>query len=440
MLIWSTLLMIWALTNQSIRDGLPALIRTAFTKPLTTVYATMALYVIVVVYGMNWAGLWEVSQLKPTMIWAFSIALLSTLRAHKITDDPDYFKRAVRDNINLVVVLEFILGFYTFPLAGELVLVPVITVLGAVKVFAEKKEEYRPAEKFLDGLFVVFGIFVVGNAVFKLWIGFDAFASMQTLRDFYTPPLLSFLFLPFLFALSVFLAYERVFRKLKNHSRDEATYRYARSQAVRNFLLGPRQLERWANTTFLNRLTSKDAVNESIADFKALVADEANPEDVPSHQGWSPQLAKNFLAEYGLKTGYYNRMYDDKWSASSDYLELDDGILPNSIAYYVYGNRSAAKSLKLRLNVNETNTGEAAVERFAELAEALLGKALSGEISTNLGELIRGGQSAETQIAGKFVSVGRKDWRAAKTGQYDVSLEVSMSPVEETSPESGIGE
>lgn len=425
-LIWSALLIGWALTNESIRHAFAGFVRTAFTKPLVKVYAAMGLYVVIIGYILHALGLWNVSQLKPTIIWAFSIALISALRAHKIIDDPDYFKRAVRDNINLVIVLEFILGVYTFPLLGELVLVPITTFLGAVKVFAEGKEKHRPVAKLLDGLFFLFGLFVLGYAAYKLWVGFSEFATVQTLQDFYTPPLLSILFLPFLFVLSVFLAYERAFLNLKRNTRDASVYRFARGQAMRTFWHRARQLERWAHTTFFNRLNSEQGVRESIADFKALVAEEASPKEVPPDRGWSPQLAKDFMAEYGLKTRYYSKLYDDEWSASSNYLELGDDILSNNIAYYVSGSRSAVRLLKLKLNVNEPDQGDIAVSRFVELAEALLEKALSAGVSINLQEVIGGGENAETEIVGKIVSVSRDDWHGGKTGQYDVTLTVRI--------------
>lgn len=425
-LIWSALLIAWALTKQSIRKAIARVFRTALTKPLVTVYGAIAAYIMAIVYGLHAAYLWDLSQLKPTIIWASSIALISAPRAHKIMDDLDYFKRAIRDNINLIIVLEFILGFYTFPLAGELILVPVTAVLGAVKVFAEGKEEYRPVEKLLDGLFFAFGLFVLGYAAYKLWIGFSEFATSQTVQDFYTPPLLSLLFLPFLFVLSVFLAYERAFLNLKRNTGNEAVWRFARWQAIRSFWFRARQMERWAHTTFLKRLSSEEEVRESIADFKALIAEEASPIEVPSDQGWSPQLAKDFLAKNGLKTGYYNRLYDDEWFSSSNYLELGDGILSNNIAYYVSGSRTAVTSLKLKLNVNEPDDEEAAIVQFVELAEVLLKNALSANVSTNLGELIRDGKLAETEIAGRVVSVRREDWHRGKTGQYDVTVGVRV--------------
>ncbi len=171
----------YALTKEDFRRSLRALVRSAVAGPLVNIYAAMAFYLAGILYVLNAVGLWDLSQLKPTIIWTFSIALISALRANKIFDDPSYFKRAVEDNLKLIIVLEFILGFYTFPLWGELVLVPVSTFLGSMAIFSEGKDEYQPTKKVFDTLLFLLGVFVIGFAGYKLWVGFEEFATFQTL-------------------------------------------------------------------------------------------------------------------------------------------------------------------------------------------------------------------------------------------------------------------
>ncbi len=240
--------------------------------------------------------------------------------------------------------------------------------------------------------------------------------------------MLSLVFLPFLFGLSVFMTYERVLLTLRRNSSDEDTFQYARRRAMSSFAWRVRKLHRWAHSTHLQRLTSKDKVDESISAFQSLVAYEANPRDVPPEQGWAPHLAKEFMAEYGLKTGHYNRVYEDEWSASSTYLDLGDGVFPNRVAYYISGDQFAADCLKLRLTVSEPDEADAATEQFVALSEALLAKAFSAGVSTNLTEVIRGGQSGETEVAGKLVAVHRENWQAGEDGRFDVTVKLTVPP------------
>ena len=387
----------------------------------------MFLYVILIVCILYFSTLWDFSQLKSTIIWSLSVAIISLLRSNQIPEGPDYFKQAVRDTINLVIVLEFVFGFYVFPLAGELILVPVSVFIGVLKGFSSTKKEYRVAEKFIDSIFVIYGVLIIAFAAYKLWTGFDYFATMQTFRDFYTPPLLSLLFLPYLLGLSTLMVYERSFRKLRNNISDDVILAYAKKAAVKAFYLRTRQLDRWAHTTYLEPPKTIMDVRVSIVNFKKLIDRETNPQHVSQDQGWSPQYAKNFLAEFGLITGHYNKLYDNKWSATSNYLKSDRYTL-NNIDYRISGDQVAVKLLKLRLNVWEPSESEAAFEKFVGLSESLLEKALNADIETNLDELIRDCQNDETIIAGRKVSVNRKLWNSTKTGGFEISIELSPEP------------
>lgn len=230
------------------------------------------------------------------------------------------------------------------------------------------------------------------------------------------------------------MTYERVFIKIRRTTSDDTVYKFAKKQSIFRFFFRPRELERWSNTTFHNRLASKAAVKKSIADFKAMVAYERNPKEVPPDEGWSPYEAKDFLSEHGLKTGYYNNVGDDEWFASSNYLDLEEGIFPNRVAYYVSGDQVAAKSLKLRLYVNEPKKGDEAITRFVSIAETLLAATFSASVSTNLEELFREGQDAETKIAGKLISISKEDWHQGKTGQFEITLVITVLSPDRTSP------
>jgi len=280
----------------------------------------------------------------------------------------------------------------------------------------------------LDGVFVLLAICTLGYVGYNISVSFKEFATTQTLREFYTTPLLSLLFLPYLFVLSVFMAYERAFIKLQRNSDDDAIYQFAKKASIRNFKYRVRQLERWSNTTFHKRLTSEEFVIKSIDAFKALLDYETNPKPVAPDQGWAPYQAKDFLSEHGLKTGYYENYFDEQWFASSNSLKVGDGILPNTVTYYVSGDQFAAKSLKLKLYISEPENSVSAISRYVELAEILLGKALSAEVATNLDILIRESGDAETTVAGKLVSVKREEWNSGKINQYDICLTISVPP------------
>lgn len=424
-LIWAILFLGWCLSQDKIRSSLKTVIKAAFSRLLLKVYGAMLLYIFAMIYCLHEMAIWEHGQTKNTVIWIFSVALISLFRSNSIMEDPHYFRTAIKDNLNLIIVLEFILTFYTFNLFGELILVPVGAIFGGMKALTEGKAEHEIVDRFLSRIFIAFGIFIIGNAVYNLAQGFTEFATTETLADFYTPPLLSLLYLPFVYVLSLYSTYERVFIRIKFKCSEDDILKYVKWKSMLAFHFRVRLLDRWANATFFPQLTSKGEVRKSIKDIKALVAYEKNPKIIPVEEGWSPYEAKEFLSEHGLTTGYYKSIGDPEWFATSNDLDVGENVLPNYINYNISGDRYAARSLKLKINMHNPEHGNEAVDHFVELAGILLDKALGAEISDDLKSVIQLGQDATGTFENKTISVSRENWPNHANGGFDLSFAIS---------------
>jgi len=94
------------------------------------------------------------------------------------------------------------------------------------------------------------------------------------------------------------------------------------------------------------------------------------------------------------------------------------------INYNISGDRYAAKSLKLKINVHNPGHGNDAIDRFSELAEVLLEKALGAEISGDLKSVIQSGQNASGTIGNKTVSVSRENWPNHGSDGFTLSFEI----------------
>jgi len=95
----------------------------------------MAMYVVMMIYGLARLGLWDFSLLKGSVIWFFSVAVFSLFQVNKFSESPHKLKGLVADSFKLVVVIEYLVGAYTFHIAVELVLVPLVVFLSALVAF-----------------------------------------------------------------------------------------------------------------------------------------------------------------------------------------------------------------------------------------------------------------------------------------------------------------
>ena len=165
--------------------------------------------------------------------------------------------------------------------------------------------------------------------------------------------------------------YESVFISLSNTITEPKVLAYTKIRATIFFKFDTDSLKRWRKYVFIENITSIADVQNSLLSFKELKKRENVNFNIPSDIGWSPSLAKSFLKSYGVETGDYDNCYGDEWFCCSKPIELDNGILSNSISYYISGNVTVANKLKLVLNINSKEIENKAINTFINYAETL---------------------------------------------------------------------
>ena len=117
----------------------------------------MFAYVSIVLFALYTADLWNATQLKNTILWTFSVAAVSMFRIPQIADDEAYFRKALMNNFKIIVVLEFLVAFYTFSLLAEMLIVPVVAFLVTLQAFSETEQKYRQVGRLLANLLTAIG-------------------------------------------------------------------------------------------------------------------------------------------------------------------------------------------------------------------------------------------------------------------------------------------
>lgn len=117
-------------------------------------------------------------------------------------------------------------------------------------------------------------------------------------------------------------------------------------------------------------------------------------------------------------------------------LDLDNGILPNKLAYYISGDRYAAKTLKLRLNMNMPEGNDSALDSFVEAGRILFKKALALELGEDLAKVLHNGLDAQGQLkhesfGEKNLTVERQDFPNQKNSGYSINFVIAAKSTEE---------
>lgn len=411
---------------RDVRSAFKGVLKAFFVWKLQSVVLLMLGYIAIVVYWLSEIGIWDIDQLKNTILWTLTVAIASVYRVETIKKEKGFFKNSVLDSLKLTAILEFIFTFYSFPLIVEIILLPLITLIVLASEFAGRDSKYAKAKKVIDGILVLFGIILVGYTAYMLFTDMDEIAKEQTLYDFLIPILLTLCFIPFIFRLMVYTTYETVRIRTNYAIQRKGHRRFAKFLAMIFFNVRIELLERWSSRLPQQNIQSYGDVWGSVRSIFKMRAAERHPKPVDFKDGWSPYIAKDALLSLGFKTGYYRKSENEEWFSSCPYIDVGDGILPNRIWYGVEGDQDTAKKLTLMIYVNDPSTAIEIHEKLLEAGSLLFKYATGLEIPETLKEALKDGTDIKQKIANKTITVEKEMFANKTRNGYSVKFTIEI--------------
>ena len=267
--IWLVVGIIWALTSSNIRKSLFQVVKAFFAWKLTLLYLMMLIYIASIVMVMSAIGIWKMSNLPLTILWAIFVSFIMLFDYQK-ANKPDYFRNSLKGNLKALVVLEFIVNLYVFALWVELLFVPFMVIIAATLAIAETNPEYRIVKRFLNSIMTLIGLVFIIYAGYMIATDFRQFATFDNLEKFYLPIFLSVTFIPFVYLFALYSGYEMFFIRLGFFVEDKVVLRYAKRKAVWAFNLNLWKLNKWARYVSSSwRFKGKQEVDVAIRTFKS---------------------------------------------------------------------------------------------------------------------------------------------------------------------------
>lgn len=83
-LVWLTIIFIWALSNKSIRESISEVIKTLFNKVILFSTSMMLFYIGLMVYIFHRLGLWDATLLSETIIWFVGVAFVMYINISRV--------------------------------------------------------------------------------------------------------------------------------------------------------------------------------------------------------------------------------------------------------------------------------------------------------------------------------------------------------------------
>lgn len=408
-----------------VQESFRELVKNLLVRQIITILILITIYVLTCIYSLFQASLWGWHQLKVTIIWYISTAVLLIFKLESIKKDFRHFKNLVLDYFKLSVMIGFVVGTYTFNLFIELALMPLLFLISGMLGIAQSKKEYKSLEKILNGVLASIGFLFVAYSIYMVFFDFGKIANKDAIRDFYVPPLLTLTYLPFIFLMMLCITYEKEFLKLQFFISNRWLRIYTKICALLFFNARIVLLERWIASLIFYKPHTISEVNKSIRQIFKMVSIESNPPKINNSEGWSPYTAKDFLVDLGIKTGYYRFVGGNEWYSNSEMIELDEAILPNNISFYVIGNEHVAMLLKLILNVNSPESAIIAKNKLLSSVRLLFIKATNLPLPDEIEEVIMKGINYSLVVENFSVVLEKQDWPTHLYGGYNINFAIS---------------
>jgi len=266
-ILWLFILVVFALFNKKIRESFTHLIKAFFQKKLVQIYLAMSLYIVGITLLIAITGFWNANNLPTTLKWSLVVAFVMLFKLEK-ANETDYFENSFKDNLKVLVIVEFIINLYVFNFWVEVFLFPIMVLLSSILAFSETDKQYEILKKPLNSIFIAIGIFLIIFAGYKISSNLSKFATINNLEDFYLPIVYSITFIPFVYLVALYSNYETVFIRLGFFVEEKTVLRYAKLKTICAVKFSIKNLNNWSQYINSNwRFKSKQEVDDAILVF-----------------------------------------------------------------------------------------------------------------------------------------------------------------------------
>lgn len=214
LLIWIIIVLVYFLIKDKWRCYLKRIITSAFALKLVIVYITLIIYAFVIILLLYLINIWKIYLLKDTIIWLLFSALATAFTLINIKNF-SYFTGLIKSNITVTAIVQFIINLYSFSLAIELIMLPIIVFTTALSAYSEyytkNGQDYHKVHSCLNILLSIIGIVYLGFTFYKAIIGFDSINWIDISQQLMLPIILTILFIPYYWLLALYINYEKIF-------------------------------------------------------------------------------------------------------------------------------------------------------------------------------------------------------------------------------------
>lgn len=210
-LVWLAIIAWLLLRNKDIRSAFGEVPKTLLHPKLGIPILVAVAYVSGMVWGLSELDVWKTSFTKETVLWFLLTAPVLFDGITKVSKNPGYLRQMIRKNISVLLLLEFLINVRVFPFWIEFLLFPLILSLTLLIAVSETDKAFALVGRIFSTMLAVIGLCLLAWAAYGLVTDFSGTLEGQGADEIYLPPLLTLLFLPYIYLVAVWAAYDELF-------------------------------------------------------------------------------------------------------------------------------------------------------------------------------------------------------------------------------------
>lgn len=272
-LAWLALIVIGiifaAATSSKARHHLTGLLKTAFLSKLAYIWIGYVLWIGLFVLLADYFGYWRPILTKATLVWA-ATAGIGSLVGFAEAQSLGYFKSAVRNLLRGVIVVEYFLGVASFSIPVEFVLQFIIFFVTVAPIIDSDSQKRWNRIGF--GFYSVLLMVMIVNSALAVSTAWTTLDWGLILRQIFLPVILGVWVLGLVLPLSIYSAYEGVFRKMEIFRNEESglwKVRIGLLLALKHHLKYVREAEKGGAET--TRAARADSVGAAYREARKLI-------------------------------------------------------------------------------------------------------------------------------------------------------------------------
>ena len=225
-----------------------------------------------------WVGsklsIWDAALTKPTLIWAIGSGGVLFFNCQSAGSKPHFFRQTMMGTVGVVVFVQYFVNLHSMSLLAELLLQGLILAATLMILGAQRRPEFRRAERFLELLLGLVMLGLVAYSARQLYLDWYTTQLTELALEFSLPIWLTLGLLPYIYLLAAVMAYELAFRLLNSFHPNRHAHWLAHASLLISFRLSIRQLRKFRNY-WLNQLAQTSNITQArkvIGEFRRYQA------------------------------------------------------------------------------------------------------------------------------------------------------------------------